>query len=211
MAQKKGGQTVRFLTPPFRLSFPNLFEAKAMNAQSKPKFGCSAVWTPSGFSDADKKLWSAITAAMNEESKRAFGKLVKELPSNYKKGLRRGDEKEGMEGYGPGTVFANLTTKMRPGVVDKDGTTAIGPEEGNADLIYPGCYCRATVTVYSYNNKGKGIALGLMNVQKIKDGERLDSRTDASEDFQEQVDSAWLDEDEEAVEADADEDDEIPF
>ena len=72
----------------------------------------------------------------------------------------------------------------------------IGPEEGNADEIYAGCYCRATVTVYSYDNRSKGVAIGLMNVQKVKDGERLDSRTDAAGDFDDEVDDAWLEEDE---------------
>lgn len=204
------GKVVRYLTPVFRLSFPNLHEAKAMDEQSKPKFGCSAVWTPTKFSDKDKKLWQAIMKAVDDESVRTFKKHWKELPATIKRGIRKGEEKGDMEGYGAGTVFANLTTKMRPGVVDLSGSK-IGPEEGNAEEIYPGCYCRATVTVYSYNNKGKGVALGLMNVQKVKDGERLDSRTDAGEDFKEGVDDTWLEEDEEAVDDNGGLDDEIPY
>jgi hypothetical protein len=207
-------EVTKYLTPVFRLSFPNLFEAKAMDAQSKPKFGCAAVWSPAGFSEGDKAKWKAIGKALNDLSLSVFKKPWKDLPPNIKRGLRKGEEKGDMEGYGPGTMFANLTTKIRPGVVSSakgpDGKPLpIGPEEGNADEIYPGCYCRATVTVYSYNNKGKGVALGLMNIQKVKDGDRLDSRSDASEDFQEGVDEQWLDDEqnEEAVELD----DEIPF
>ncbi len=188
----------RYLTPVFRLSFPALFEAESYDG-GPPKYGCSAVWNPSKFSDKDKKLWKAIKAAMDQASMERFKKKIADLPANFKVGLRDGAEKADLEGYGEGTQFANLTTKMRPGVIDKS-KAKIGPEEGNAEEIYPGCYCRATVTVYSYDNKGKGVALGLMNVQKVADGERLDSRTDAEDDFDEDLDDAWLEEDDDPLE-----------
>lgn len=175
---------VKYVTPVFRVSFPNLFEPQAVNG-GKPKYGLSAVWTPSTFSELDKKRWVEIKKALNDEALRAFKKPFKELPANIKRGLRDGNEKE-LEGYGAGTVFASLTTKLKPGVVNLD-KTPIGPEHGNDDLIYPGMYGRATVVVYSYNNEGKGIALGLMNFQRVKDGERLDSRTDASNDFEDDL------------------------
>lgn len=188
-------ERVKLTTPVFRVSFPNLFEARAIEGDpnSKPKFGTSAIWTLAKFSDKDKVLWKKIMAELDKESRRKFGKAWKELPASIKRGIRNGDEKEGMEGYGEGTRFANLTTKNRPGVIDKD-KNEISPEEGNADEIYPGCYARATVTVYSYDNKGKGVALGLRNIQKVKDGPRLDNRTAADEDFDEELDAAWLEE-----------------
>ena len=86
--------------------------------------------------------------------RRAFKKGLKELPANYKKGVRDGAEKEDTEGYGPGKKFASLTSKMRPGVVDISGID-ISPEDGNADEVYSGAYYQATVTVYSYDNKNK--------------------------------------------------------
>jgi len=176
----------RYKTPPFRLSFPALFEAQSFDGGA-PKYGCSAVWTPAKFTDKDKALWAEIQKAMDAESMQRFKKKVKDLPDNVKKGIRDGSEKADMAGYGEGTKFASLTTKMKPGTVLLDGT------DGSAEDFYPGCWCRATVTVYSYDNKGKGVAIGLMNIQKIKDGERLDSRTDAAEDFAgDEVDAAWL-------------------
>lgn len=181
----------RYVTPVFRLSFPDLFEASSFDGGA-PKFGCAAVWTPSKFTDTDKKRWKALMAALNAESMNRFKKAWKDLPANFKTGVRDGAEKADMEGYGEGTKFANLSTKMRPGVIDQS-KCKIGPEEGNADEIYPGCYCRATVTVYSYDNKGKGVAVGLMNIQKVADGERLDSRTDAADDFEDDIDDKWLD------------------
>ena len=158
--------------------------------------------------------------AVDDECKRRFKKGLKELKAlnaeggNYKLVPRNGSTKADMEGYGDGTFFANLTTKHRPGVVGTERDEAgkplpISPEEGNESEIYPGCYCRATVTIYSYDNKGKGIAFGLQNVQKVRDGDRLDNRTNAAEDF----DDDFLDDEEENLLDSGleDDDDEIPF
>jgi len=181
----------RYQTPVFRLSFPNLFTAQSFDG-GEPKYGCSAVFTPADFNDREKKLWSALMKAADEECRGRFRKGVKEMPANFKFGMRDGAEKADLEGYGDGTKFCSLSTKMRPGVIDRN-KDKVGPEEGNDDEIYPGCYCRATVTIYSYDNKSKGIAFGLMNVQKVRDGERLDSRTDAAEDFDEDLPEEELD------------------
>jgi hypothetical protein len=212
----------RFTTPVFRVSFPHLFEAtKASDADkdAKPKFSLSAIWTPGKFSDKDKALWAAIGKELNRVALEAFKKPWKDLPDNIKRGLRDGAAKEGLDGYGEGTKFANLTTYNRPGVVNL-AKEPIGPEHGNADEIYPGCYARATVSVYSYGlkpgSKGKGVAIGLFNVQKVKDGPRLDNRVAAEDDFDEELDSEWLDESDDDFGDDdtgsaGDEDDEIPF
>lgn len=204
----------KLITPVFRLSFPNLFVARVSgdDPNAKPKFGCSAIWSPAKFTDKEKVQWRAIIAEMDTESKNVFRKAWKDLdPSVFKKGIRDGAAKEDMEGYGQGTRFANLTTKNRPGVVDRDGETDISPEEGNAELIYPGCFCRATVQVYSFTKKGKGVALGLRNIQKVKDGPRLDNRVAAKDDFDEEIESAWLDQEDDADAAGAEDEDEIPF
>ena len=210
MAKSEKIERVRMKTPVFRVSFPNLFEARAIEGDpnSKPKFGVSALWTPAKFTAKEKELWKKIMGELDKEAKRKFGKPWKELPSNVKRGLRNGDEKDGMDGYGEGTRFANLTTKTRPGVVDKD-RNEISPEEGNADEIYPGCYARATVVVYSYDNKGKGVAIGLNNIQKVKDGPRLDNRVAAEDDFEDEIESDWLDQDGEDGEGDGDGDDDF--
>lgn len=186
----------KYVTPVFRGSFVNVFSPQSVDG-GEPKYGLSAVWEPKKFGPKDKKRWNAMMNALDAESKRAFKKGLKELPGNYKKGVRDGAEKESLEGYGPGTKFASLTSKMRPGVVDMNGND-ISPEEGNADEVYSGAYFQATVTVYSYDNKNKGVSLGLYNLRKVKDGPRLDLRTNAAEDFEDdsELDDGWLDEDE---------------
>lgn len=190
----------KYVTPAFRLSFVNVFTASTYSSEdgkkSEPKFGFSAIWTPKTFSDPDKKRWAAIIAALDAESKSVFNTSWKELPANIKRGIRDGAEKADLAGYGAGTRFANITSKMKPGVIDINKND-VGPEHGNAELVFPGAWARATVSVYSYKNKGKGVALGLQNLQILGKGERLDNRTNASEDFaDEEVDDKWLDGDE---------------
>jgi hypothetical protein len=199
MAKSEKVERKRLLTPAFTLSFPNLYVAKAGEEEgSKPKFGATAIWTPAKFSEADKGLWKAILRELNAVSLEHFGKEWKNLPDNIKRGLRDGAAKEDVVGYGPGTRFANMTTLNRPGVIDKD-KSPIGPEHDNEDLIYPGAICRAKVSVWAYGGKGskqskyKGVSIGLLNLQKLKDGTRLDNRVAAEDDFDEEIDSEFLD------------------
>jgi hypothetical protein len=179
----------KVLTPVFRVSFPSVFEASSYEGGA-PKYSVCAVWEPAKFTAKDKALWDAMMALADSVSVEKFKKKLSALPANFKKPFRDGAEKEGLTGFGEGKIFANLSSKMRPGIIFLDNTPLTDPED-----FYPGCYARATVTAYAYDNVGKGVALGLQNLQKIKDGDRLDSRTDASDDFGgEEVDESWLDE-----------------
>ena len=50
--------------------------------------------------------------------------------------------------------------------------------------VYSGCYGRVSLNFYAFNSNGnKGVACGLGNIQKIKDGESLGNRSTAAEDF----------------------------
>ena len=72
---------------------------------------------------------------------------------------------------------ANSTTA--PGIVDADRQPILDRSE-----VYSGCYGRVSITFYAFNSNGnKGIACGLNNLQKIRDGEPLDGHTRAEDDF----------------------------
>jgi hypothetical protein len=63
--------------------------------------------------------------------------------------------------------------------VDADLNPILDPDE-----VYSGCYGRASLTFYAYNQQGsKGIACGLNNLQKLEDGERLGGVSSAASDF----------------------------
>lgn len=165
-------------TPVFRVSFPKVFEAESFNGGAA-KFSVAAVWDPSKFTAAEKAQWQAIIDLCDEVSMERFKKKMGQLPANFKKAIRDGAEKAGLAGYGEGKLFSNLSSKMKPGLIDRFGAPIT-----NSDDFYPGCYARASVSAYAYDQGGgKGVALGLQNLLKVADGERLDSRTDANEDF----------------------------
>jgi hypothetical protein len=78
-------------------------------------------------------------------------------------------------------------SKSRPGIVDAD----VQPITDQMDF-YPGCTCRASVVPFAFDKKGsKGVTFLLNNIQKLKDGTRLDGKMKAEDEF----DSADDDED----------------
>lgn len=164
-------------SPIFRVSFPNVFTPSSFDG-GPAKYGISMLFTPAQFTDADKKAWQAMKDLANEVSVEAFKKKLNDLPANFKKPFRLGEEKDGLDGYGKGVIFVNATSKMKPGLIDRDKTVITDQES-----FYAGCYARATLVAFAFDNKGKGVAFGLNNIQKVKDGESFSGRTDASEDF----------------------------
>lgn len=185
-------QRRKVITPIFRLTFPALFERERPmeNQTSKPKYALTAVFEPSKFDAADKKRWADLQAILDEESMAAFKRPMAKLPDNFKKPIRDGAEKEHLDGFGEGTKFAKMSSHRPPGVVLSDGQTPVTFIPGDQssidaanDIMYSGCYCRASVTAYAFDNIAKGVALGLHNVMFVRDGDRLDGRSNPTEDF----------------------------
>lgn len=59
---------------------------------------------------------------------------------------------------------------------------------------YSGVYGRASISFYAFNSSGnKGIACGLNNLQKIRDGEPLGGKASAESDFATDDDDDFLD------------------
>lgn len=59
--------------------------------------------------------------------------------------------------------------------------------------MYSGCYGAISVTFYGYNSNGnRGIAAGLGNIQKLRDGESLGGRANAAEEFESVDDDDFL-------------------
>lgn len=174
----------RIITPIWRLSFPHFITPQASQTPGgTAKFGNMAVFSPKEFDDADKKRWADMLRIMNEASLKKFQLAYKDLPGNYKKPLHRGDEKS-KYGFTKDMLFCNITSKLRPGFVKKDGRTKVTLESEIEAIFYPGCYCRASVNAFGYNkNGGVGIAFGVNNIMFAKHGERLDNRIEADEEF----------------------------
>ena len=74
--------------------------------------------------------------------------------------------------------FINANSATAPGVVDAS------QEIINRSEVYSGVYGRASINFYAFNSNGnKGIACGLNNLQKIRDGEPLGGKSRAEDDF----------------------------
>lgn len=161
------------MTPEFRVSFPNVFRpGKALQEGAKPKYSLTMLF-PKG-ADLSKLKAAAKGAAVDK-----WGADEKKWPKNLRLPFRDQGEKE-FEGYEEGAIFINATSSNKPGLVDSQVQDIIEEHE-----FYPGCYARATVRAFAYDQAGnRGISFGLQNVQKTKDGEPLGGRTRPSDDFE---------------------------
>lgn len=114
------------------------------------------------------------------------------MPANLKLPIHDGDGvRQSGEAYGPeckGHWIITANSNSAPEVVDSSCNPIISKNE-----FYSGCYGRASLRFYAYNQNGnRGIGCGLGNVQKLEDGQPLDGRTTAAEDFGAPVQNAVM-------------------
>jgi len=173
--------------PNTRWSYANVWEAKSINGGT-PKYSVSLI-IPKSDTVTVEKIKKAIQAAYDEgQSKlKGNGKTVPAL-SVLKTPLRDGDlERPDDEAYA-NSYFINANSATAPGIVDADRNTIIDRSE-----VYSGVYGRASINLYAFNSNGnKGIACGLNNLQKIKDGEPLGGKSRAEDDFATDEDDDFL-------------------
>ena len=159
---------------PVRFSYAQVWEAKAMNEGDKPKYSVSLI-IPKSNKALIKKIKDAIEAAKEAGKSTLGGKI----PRNLKIPLRDGDEeREDDENY-QDSFFLNASSHQRPGIVEGPNREPVMDQED----FYSGCYGYASVNFYAFNQKSKGIAAGLNNLWKTKDGEPLSGRNTAEVDF----------------------------
>ncbi|MDU6662674.1 MAG: DUF2815 family protein [Actinomyces sp.] len=79
-----------------------------------------------------------------------------------------------------GAYFLNANSLTAPQIVDQ----SVAPILDRAE-VYSGCYARVSLSFYAFNTNGnRGIACGLGNIQKTRDGESLGGgRVSAETDF----------------------------
>lgn len=167
------------LTGVFRASFAHVFVPYVAQEGSDPKYQITML-----FPKSDLATYQAIQAEINrvlqEGVQKVFGGQMParpELPVYDGDGVKKNGEPFSEECKGCWVVRASSKTK--PSVVDINVQPIIDP-----NAFYSGCYARATINFFAYNQKGnRGIGCGLNNIQKIADGEPLSGRTTAEEDF----------------------------
>lgn len=128
----------------------------------------------------DKETVDAINKAIDAAIEEGIAKFGGKKPNKaaIKLPLRDGDVERDDEAY-KGHWFINANSKTAPQIVDKHVKPILDRGE-----VYSGCYARVSLNFYAFNSNGnKGIACGLGNIQKIRDGEPLGGRASASDEF----------------------------
>lgn len=170
-----------------RWSYVNAWEPKSINGGA-PKYSVSLI-IPKSDTKTIEKIQAAIQAAYEEGQGKlkGNGKSVPAL-SVLKTPLRDGDaERPDDEAYAD-SYFVNANSGTAPGIVDADRQPIIDRSE-----VYSGVYGRASINFYAFNSNGnKGIACGLNNLQKIRDGEPLGGKSKAEDDFATEDDDDFL-------------------
>lgn len=165
----------KVITGEVRFSYAHVFEAAAIGEGQEPKFSVSLIIPKSDKKTLDK-IEKAVKAAA-EEGKAKFGGKI---PASYKKPLRDGDEERPDDESYANSYFLNASSTVKPGLVDKDLNPIMDKSE-----FYSGCYGNASLNFYAFNTNGnKGVAVGLNNLRKTRDGDALGTvRASAETDF----------------------------
>lgn len=173
--------------PDTRWSYVNAWEPKAIEGGT-PKFSVSLI-----ISKDDTKTVEAIRKAI----KAAYDEGLSKLKGNSKTApafdliktpLRDGDRERPDDPAYKNAYFVNANSATAPGIVDASCQQIIERSE-----VYSGVYGRASISFYAFNANGnRGIACGLNNLQKIRDGEPLGGRTRAEDDFKTDDDEDFL-------------------
>ena len=184
----KAANPLKVITgPDTRWSFANVWEPKSINGGT-PKFSVSLI-VPKSDTKTVGKLKAAIEAAYREgEAKlKGNGKSVPPMAA-IKNPLRDGDIERPDDAAYANAYFINANATAAPGIVDADRNPILTRSE-----VYSGVYGRASISFYAFNSNGnKGIACGLNNLQKMRDGEPLGGKTSAESDFATEEDEDFL-------------------
>ncbi len=164
----------KVITGKVRFSYVTVFEPKAMQEGAKPKYSVCLL-----IPKTDEKTIKAVKAAIDtayESGQAIFGG---KLPKVWKNPLRDGDEERDDNPAFEDMYFINANSLNQPGVINK------ARKELTKDEFYSGCYGRASINFYPFNNSGnKGVACGLNNLLKESDGEKLSgTKVEARDDF----------------------------
>jgi len=171
--------STKVITGKVRASFIHVFEPQSING-SEPKYSCSFI-IPKTDTETVRAIQTAIEQAVQEGAAK-FGARSpggSKIPLNLKLPLRDGDIDRPDDPAYADSYFVNANSKEKPGVVDRRRVPVTDPLE-----LYSGCYVRASINFYPFNTNGnRGIAAGLGNIQKWADGEPLNGRARAEDEF----------------------------
>jgi hypothetical protein len=180
MAKSKTSEVIKL--PRVRLSFAELFKAKAFAEGQEAYFKATFLLDPSNAEHA--KVLGKLKASVESLTAEAFN--GEKLPAD-RICIANGNTKK-YDGYA-GMIAVSSSNKVRPVVVNRARQPVA---EGDAECPYSGCYVNASITLWTQNNKfGKRINANLRGVQFVDDGEAFGiAPVDADEEFEMLEDAA---------------------
>lgn len=175
MSEQKSPSSVS--TGVVRLSYAHVWEPTSIEDDKEKKYSTAILIKKDDEFTVDKI--KAAVEYLKEEAKKKFGG---KLPKNFKLPLRDGDEEKPDDDNYAGCYFLNAASKRKPGIVKRVGEKLETITDESE--VYSGCYCRLGLNLYVFDVSGsKGIAVGLNNILKIKDGEPLAGGSNPEDDF----------------------------
>jgi hypothetical protein len=167
-----------------RISFPTLFEAKAINGEGEPRFSAAFVIVPGSpnhklleeaMVSVAREKWGAKGLAVLTELKSKGRVAFKETPLS-----KDGEVYDGFEGM----FSLNASSPTRVAVIDRD-TTPLTAADGRP---YGGCFVDASVDIWAQDNSwGKRVNAKLRYVQFRGDGDAFSGGAPVSQDEFEQI------------------------
>lgn len=170
--------------PRTRWAYCNVWEPKQPLNGGRPKYSVKLI-IPKDDMETVTAVDDAIRAAQDEGYKRlrgddayvpSFGEIKWPVQDGDAPGLRNAQDYAGC-------WLINANSDNAPQIVDAHMRPVI-----EHSRVYSGVYGRASISFYAYNKGGgkRGIACCLRNLQLIKAGEPLATRSDAQHDFGEE-------------------------
>lgn len=161
----------KLISPVGRVSYPSVFKPNVF--EGKESYQLSLLI------DKNDPILNRMRAEAEAAAKE---KWPKGIPNKFNSPFVDGDTLEGNPEEAKGKIRIKFSTSVdrKPQVVGPD-LKEIDPTSGD---FYAGCFAKVSYTVYAYDNKSKGVKFSLNNVQKVRDGEPLDGRTKADDDFE---------------------------
>jgi len=161
-----------------RFSYVHVFEPMINTATGEQGKYSVCILIPKDDKATLKIIHEAIDAATKKGQTSKFGGKI---PAKLATPLHDGDEERPEDENFAGMMYFNASSKNRPGVRIRDGGIREPLEESE---FYSGCFGAADVNFYAYDFAGKkGIAAGLNNVIRTRDGERLSGGQSADSSF----------------------------
>jgi hypothetical protein len=157
------------------VSYPQVFTAKA-DQKGALKFSSAFLMTEQ--SQVDLAIAAHIAAAQDGFGPEAVALLRK---GKFPTTLTTDPDIIKSKKY-PSNVIAYLNARSdnKPQIIDGQKQPITDPK-----AIYAGCVVNVSLNAFPYNYEGmkKGVSFGLGNIQKVRDGERIDGRLSAEEEF----------------------------